>query len=48
MVESHGSVAATDKGKCFVWSLDFGEKPLVLHDRRGICVPAANPSVARS
>ena len=48
MVESHGPIAATDKGKGFVWSFHFGEKPLVLDDRCSICVPIANPSVAGS
>jgi hypothetical protein len=48
MVESHSPIAAADEGKGFVWSLHFGEKPLVLDDRCGICVPTANPSVAGS
>jgi hypothetical protein len=48
VVESHGPVTAANKGKGFLWSLYFWEKPLVFNYCRGIRIPVAYSSMSGS
>jgi hypothetical protein len=48
VIESHGPIAPTNKGKRFIKDFQFREKPLVFNDCRSIRIPVANPSVPSS